>query len=82
MKTEVKIPLTSSLFHARNISGNSPKAILSAIGFFRDVCRIPRRLNMVSEFPEVDKEVGDLASWRQKACQVGLVVTGQPKAPR
>lgn len=60
--------------------GNLPKAILSVVLPLVNVCRLPRRFEIVLHLPEIHKEVRDLACRRKEALQVEGVVAGGAEA--
>lgn len=60
--------------------GDLPKAILSVALPLVNVCRLPLRFKIVFLFPEIDKEVRDLACGWQEALQVDCVVAGEAEA--
>lgn len=65
-----------------NFLCDSPKAVLCVALFLVNIGRLPRRLDRVLVFPEVDKKVGDLSCRRQDALQVELEVAGKAEAAR
>lgn len=61
---------------------DSPEAVLRVGRLLVNIGRRPLGFELVHGPPEVDEEVGDFASGRQDALQVGCVVTGEAEAAR
>lgn len=67
----------------KDISVDSPKAILSVARFLVNIGRLPLpRFNFVALLPEVDEKVRDLARRWQEPLQVDCVVARHTEASR